>query len=86
MALIGTYIETRTLAGLTSGQSTSYAHGLPSAIDFSIVTFISTLATSNTVAMISIQVDATNVTVRNNGNVTSPSMRIVNFMANSVIR
>lgn len=86
MALLGGYIETRTLAGLTSGQSTSYAHGLPSSIDFSFVTFISTLATSNTVAMITVLTDDTNVTVRNNGNVTSPSLRIVNFMANSTIR
>lgn len=86
MSLIGSYIDNRTIAGLTNGQSTSYAHGLPSAPDFCIVQFASTLATSNTVAMITVLQDGTNVTVRNNGTVTSPTLRIVAVMANSTIR
>lgn len=86
MALLGTYIESRTIAGLTSAESTSYAHGLGASPDFAIVQFIQTLATSNTVAMISVEHNATNVTVRNNGNVTSPNLRIVVIQAHSIIR
>lgn len=77
MALVGTHIESRTIAGLTSGESTSYAHAMGVNPDYAIIQYIQTLATSNTIALISVQHDASNVTVRNNGNVTSPNIRVV---------
>lgn len=86
MALEGTHIESRTIAGLTSGQSTSYAHSLGVNPDYAIVQFIQTLATSNTVAMISVEHNASNVTVRNNGNVTSPNLRVVCFRIHALLR
>lgn len=86
MTLLGTYIESRTIVGLTAGETTSYAHGLGADPDFCVVQLISTLATSNTVALISVQHNATNVTVRNNGNVTSPDLRVIAIRAHSIIR
>lgn len=86
MALLGTFIDSRTLAGLTSGGTSSFAHGLPAAPDFVIVQFIASLATSNTVSMITAATDATNVTLQNAGNVTSPSLRAISVVAHSIIR
>lgn len=86
MALLGTYTEYRTIAGLTSAQSTSYAHSLGANPNVVVVNFIATLARSNTVALLSAQHDATNVTIRNNGNVTSPDFEVTAMVIHSVQR
>lgn len=85
MALLGSFIDVRTFAGLTATQTTSFAHGLPAAPDFAIVQQIATAAT-NGVGGIDVRHDATNVTVRNNAAATSPDFRVVTVVAHSIIR
>lgn len=86
MALLGTYTDYRTIAGLTNGQSTSFAHGVGADPNAVIINFIATVATSNTVAMLSALHDATNITVRNNGTVTSPDFEVTTVRFHSIIR
>lgn len=83
--LLASFIDVRTLAGLTTTQTTSFAHGLPADPDFAFVQQIATAAT-NGVGGLDIVFDATNFTVRNNAGATSPSMRVSLHVAHSIIR
>lgn len=87
MALLGSFIDSRTNAGLTTDNSVTFAHGLPASPDFCVVQYISNIATStNAAGPLAAYSDATNVTVINNGNTTSPDFRVVTVAAHSIIR
>lgn len=87
MALLGSYIDSRTNAGLTTDNSVTFAHGLPAAPDFCVIQYIENIATStNSPGPLGTLTDATNVTVINNGNTTSPNFRVVSIVAHSIIR
>lgn len=86
MALLGSFIDVRTIAGIANNASASFAHGLPDTPDFIIPIGAATAASSNTVAYINVLFDATNVTLQNSGGVTSPVLRVTSIVAHSVIR
>jgi len=86
MALLGSFIDTRTNAGLTSDNSLTFAHGLPAAPDFAFIQYIATIATATNHFNLSVLTDATNVTVDNGGSTTSPNFRVVTVVAHSIIR
>ncbi len=86
MALLGSYIDSRTNAGLTTDNSVTFAHGLPAAPDFHVINYIATIATATNWSSLSVLSDATNVTVDNGGTTTSPNFRVVSIVAHSIIR
>lgn len=85
MALLGTFIDSRTFAGLTTTQTTSFAHGLGAAPNFILLQQIATAAT-NGVGGLQATFDATNVTVGNSAGATGPDFRVVSMRAQSIIR
>jgi len=86
MALLGSYIDSRTIASLAAEGTSSFAHGLPSAPDFVIPIFAATRSSNVSAAMVAVLSDATNVTVQNFGEGATPTLRIVSIVAHSVIR
>lgn len=85
MALLGTFIDSRTLAGLTTADTATYAHGLPAAPDCVIIQENTT--TNNTSNLkFAIQSDATNVSVWNYGEGTSADLRAVAIVFHSILR
>ena len=85
MALLGTYIDSRTLAALTTGASTSYAHSLGAAPDIIIVNENAT-TNSTTAIKLAWTADATNVTVYNHGQNATSTLNAVAIRAHSIIR
>jgi hypothetical protein len=81
MALLGSFIDVRTIAALASNGSVSFAHGLPAAPDFVFVQATETSASGNWAAV----ADATNVTISARG-VACPVGRVMSIVAHSVIR
>lgn len=86
MALLGTYIDSRTLSGLATAGTVTYAHGLSAAPDFVLIQFVATIATSTNHYTLNALSDATNVTIQNSGNRTSPDFRAIAVQAHSIIR
>ena len=87
MALLSHYIDSRTNVGLTTDNSLTFAHGLPAEPDWVTIQYISNIATStNGASPLAALTDATNVTVINNGNTTSPDFKVVSVVAHSIIR
>ena len=86
MALLGSFIDVRTLASIVSNASTSFAHGLPAAPDFVIINGTNTATTaSGTGNMPMYNSDATNVSIFASG-VANPPLRVVSVVAQSIIR
>lgn len=81
MALLGSFIDVRTIASLASNGSVSFAHGLPGAPDFVIVQATETSQAGDWASVF----DATNVTVSAKG-VACPVGRVVSIVAHSIIR
>ncbi len=77
--------DKRTIAGIASGGTATYPHGLGKAPDTVIVRWIATLATAAAVASISALVDASNVSLQNIGSVASPNMEVSAIIFHSVI-
>ena len=88
MALLGSYIDSRTIASLSSGASTSFAHGLPAAPDFMIVNALgaATVASGAALAMPRVSFDGTNVSMFQTGIDNSATLRVVAIVAHSIIR
>ena len=86
MALLSHYIDSRTNAGLTTDNSLTFAHGLPADPDFVGVQSITNIVTTTNHYNLAAYSDATNVTVINNGNTTSPDFRVFSMVAHSIIR
>ncbi len=86
MALLGSFIDVRTLAGLAAAGSIAFTHGLPAAPDFVLAIGAVTTASSVSAYMINALFDATTVTLQNSGEGPSPAFRVVSVVAHSVIR
>lgn len=85
MALLGSYIDSRTLAALTTGQSRSYAHGLPAAPDLVVIHENTTTNSTTNIKLVPVS-DATNVTVWNHGQGTSATLNAVAIYFHSIVR
>ena len=88
MSLLGSYIDVRTISGVTKGGTSTFAHGLPAAPDFVIaVPSVTAASSASHVGLIAALFDATNVTINNaHGQVDSPELRVISVVAHSVIR
>lgn len=86
MALLGKFIDQRTIASIATNGSASFAHGLPSAPDFVIV-FGQTTATLASGGLPSWSADATNVSLFATGAQATPAnLQIDAVVAHSIIR
>ena len=86
MALLGTLIDSRTLAAINANATASYAHGLPASPDVVWIYGNQTLASTVSAYMFNRLVDATNVTIQNGGEGTSPTLRAVATVFHSIVR
>jgi len=85
MALLGSYIDSRTIASFASNASASFAHGLPAAPDFLIIAGIGAATTASGVVPLW-TADATNVSLFGSATNTVPALRVVSVVAHSIIR
>ncbi len=85
MALLGSYIDSRTIASFASNASASFAHGLPAAPDFLVVAGVGAATTASGVAPLW-TADATNVSLFGSASQSSPALKVVSVVAHSVIR
>lgn len=88
MALLGSYIDVRTIASIQTGATATFAHGLPASPDFVIVVpSVTTASSASHMGIPSAVWDATNVTIAGNfGQVATSSLRVISVVAHSVIR
>jgi dihydroorotase len=86
MALLGTYIDQRTLAALNSNASTSFAHGLGAAPHMVDVRETATNASATSFAKIQALVDATNVTLNNAGSANSQALMVTTIRFHSIMQ
>lgn len=84
MALLGAYIDSRTVASFASNASASFAHGLPAAPDFLIIAGFQNATTSLGVIP-TWTADATNVSLFGSAQQT-PNLKVVSVVAHSIIR
>jgi hypothetical protein len=85
MALLSTYIDSRTNAAIAAAGSTSFAHGLPAAPDLVVV---HENATTNTTSGIKLAwaSDGTNVSISNHGKNASATLKVVSIYFHSIVR
>lgn len=86
MALLGSFIDVRTIAGIAANGTATFAHGLPAAPDFVWAVGSVTTASSVSAYMINALFDATNVTLQQAGEGASPALRVISVVAHSIIR
>lgn len=85
MPLLGSFIDSRTIASFASNASASFAHGLPAAPDFVIVQGIGAASTTSGIIPLW-TADAINVSLFGSGSQSSPLTRVVSVVAHSIIR
>jgi hypothetical protein len=89
MALLGSFVDSRTnavlAAGGAGGSTTSFAHGLPAAPDLVVIYETST---SNTTSgdRLSWNSDATNVSITNNGKMATEELNVISIVFHSIAR
>lgn len=86
MALLGTFIDSRTSTAITSGNSATFAHGITGTPDLCVIVPLASLASSTNWFNAYGLTDATNVTMHNSGGANTPTVRAVTFVFHSVIR
>lgn len=88
MALMRVQIDKRTIAGLASGGTATYAHGLGAAPDAVLIRFIATLAAAGATQWIGIAVpvNATNITLQNCGSIASGDMEVCAIRFHTIIQ
>ena len=86
MALLGSFIDSRTVAAIAANGSASFAHGLPATPDFVIVFANVSVASATNWFGWAPTFDATNVTLQNPGAAATPVGRVISVVAHSVIR
>lgn len=86
MALLGSFIDTRTIDTLAAAGTVSFAHGLPAAPDFVLVIGSATRSTNVSAFAWIPTFNATNVTIQNCGEGASVEARVISVVAHSVIR
>jgi hypothetical protein len=85
MALLGAFIDSRTIASFASNASASFAHGLPATPDFLIVAGVGAATTSLGVSPLW-TADATNVSLFGSAANSAPLLKVVSIVAHSIIR
>jgi len=87
MALLGSFIDVRTIASQASDATATYAHGLPAAPDFVIIHGTSSASgvSSNAMALPRYAADATNVSLFGVGLASGP-LKVAAVVAHSIIR
>jgi hypothetical protein len=85
MALLGSFIDVRTIASFASNASASFAHGLPAAPDF-VLAIGNGAATTASGAIPLFTADATNVSLFGSATNSSPLLSVVSVVAHSIIR
>lgn len=85
MALLGAFIDSRTIASFASNASASFAHGLPAAPDFVLALGLGAATTASGVAPL-FTADATNVSLFGSAGNSAPLMRLISVVAHSIIR
>lgn len=85
MALLGAFIDTRTITSALSTVINTFNHGLPATPDFVIVMGIGAAAQAGVVAIPTWAADATKVTLAGGGAV-SPNIHVTSIVAHSIIR
>lgn len=85
MALLGSYIDVRTIASFASNASASFAHGLPAAPDFVLISGLQAATTASGVVP-NYTADATNVSLFGTATNSAPDIRVVSVVAHSIIR
>ena len=86
MALLGAYVDTRTIAAIAAAGSSSFAHGLPATPDLILVQE-NTTAASNVSAIKPYAIaDATNVSVFNHGEGTTQALKVTSMVIHSIQR
>lgn len=85
MALLGSFIDVRTIASFASNASASFAHGLPAAPDFVIPVGTGAATTASGVAPL-VTADATNVSLFGAATNSSPLLTVTSVVAHSIIR
>lgn len=85
MAVLGTFVDSRTLAVIAAAGSTSFAHGLPAIPD---LVHIQENATTNSTTGVKLAVtyDATNVSIYNHGQGQSATLRCQSIVFHSIAR
>lgn len=86
MALMRVNIDKRTNAGLTTLDVLTYAHGLGGVPDAVYLRYINTINTAAGWSGLNAVFDATNVTIRNAGNATSPNFEACALRFHSLIQ
>jgi hypothetical protein len=82
---MGTFLDKRTIAGLTSQANITFPHGLGKNPDAVIVRFVASIATTSYV-QIAKYIDASNVTLVNFGNVTCPAMEVCTLVFHGIMQ
>lgn len=85
MALLGAFIDIRTITSALSTVINTFNHGLPATPDFVIVQGIGAVALAGVVALPVWAADATRVTLAGGGAV-SPNIHVASVVAHSIIR
>jgi len=85
MALLGSFIDTRTITSALSTVINTFNHGLPATPDFVIVQGIGAAALAGVIAIPIWAADATKVTLAGGGAV-SPNVHVTSIVAHSIIR
>ncbi len=85
MALLGAFIDSRTIASFASNASASFAHGLPATPDFVLALGLGAATTASGVAPL-FTADATNVSLFGSGGQSAAIQRVISVVAHSIIR
>lgn len=85
MALLGTFVDSRTLAAIAAAGSSSYAHGLPANPDLVVVHENTTTNTTSHIKL-AVKHDATNVSIYNHGKNNSATLNAVAIYFHSAVR
>lgn len=85
MALLETFVDSRTNAAIAAAGSASFAHGLPANPD---LVYVHENTTTNTTSHIKLAVkhDATNVSIYNHGKNNSATLQVVSIVFHSLVR
>jgi hypothetical protein len=86
MALMRVEIDKRTIAGLTSLDVATFAHGLLGAPHAVLVRFVLTVGAATSWYSINAQANATNVTLQNIGNTPSNDFEVCTLRYHSLIQ
>lgn len=85
MALLETFVDSRTLAAIAAAGSFSFAHGLPAAPDL-VVVHENATTNSTTSIKLAWSSDATNVSISNHGANTTKTLKAVSIVFHSLVR